>query len=108
MGRQGISGNRKDAYIWLNHSAKQKDSRAYLQFHSGRMHSVGIGGQGFRNVGGSRSCPDAPEVCYRVCLCHHRIARDGNSRAPNKSWYQDAVGNQAEESEVGLRGWAMG
>jgi len=32
---------------------------------------------------------------------------DGNSRAPNNSWYRDAVGNQAEESEVGLRGWAM-
>jgi len=38
---------------------------------------------------------------------HHRIAGDGNSRAPNKSWYRGAVGSQAEESEVGLRGWAM-
>jgi len=31
---------------------------------------------------------------------------DGNSRAPNKSWYRDVVGNQAEESGVRLRGWA--
>jgi len=51
---------------------------------------------------------DAPEVCYRVGLQPHKIAGDGNSRAPNKSWYRNAVGNQAEESEVGLRGWAMG
>jgi len=41
-------------------------------------------------------------------MVHHRIAGNEDFRAPNKWWYRDTVGNQAEESEVGLRGWAMG
>lgn len=31
---------------------------------------------------------------------YRTIAGGGDSRAPNKSWHRDAVGNQAEESEV--------
>jgi len=30
---------------------------------------------------------------------------DRNSRAPNKSWHQNVVGNEAEKSGVRLRGW---
>ena len=84
------------------------------------MGSVGIGGQGFRDIRGFRYCLDAgtkqmPTLASRVlsvaivglpgyaigwAFSHHRIAGDENSRGPNKSWYRGAVGNQAEESEV--------
>jgi len=60
MGRQGtsgISGNRKDAYGLTIAPRKRLGSISPIPFS--RMHSVGIGGQGFRDIGGSRSCPDA-------------------------------------------------
>jgi len=54
MGQQGIS---EDAYGLTIAPRKRLGSISPIPFS--RMHSVGIGGQGFRDIGGSRSCPDA-------------------------------------------------
>jgi len=57
MGQQGISENRKDAYGLTIAPRKRLGSISPIPFC--RMHRIGIGGQGFRDIGGSRSCPDA-------------------------------------------------
>jgi len=56
MGQQGISGNRKDAY-GLN-IASHKRLRSISPIPFSRIRGIGIGGQGFRDIRGSRSCPD--------------------------------------------------
>ena len=57
MGQQGISENRKDAYGLTIALRKRLGSVSPIPFC--RMHRVEIGGQGFQDIGGSRSCPDA-------------------------------------------------
>jgi len=57
MGQQGISGNRKDAYGLTIAPRKRLGSISPILFS--RIRGIGIGGQGFRDIGGSRSCPDA-------------------------------------------------
>jgi len=54
MGQQGIS---EDAYGLTIAPRKRLGSISPIPFS--RMRGIGIGGQGFRDIGGSRSCPDA-------------------------------------------------
>jgi len=57
VGQQGISENKKDAYGLTIAPRKRLGSISPIPFY--QLHSIGIGGQGFRDIGGSRSCPDA-------------------------------------------------
>jgi len=54
MGQQGIS---EDTYGLTMAPRKRLGSISPIPFS--RIHSVGIGGQGFRDIKGSRSCPNA-------------------------------------------------
>jgi len=115
MGQQGIS---EDAYGLTIALRKRLESMSLIPFSW--MRDIGIGAQGFQDIWGSRSCTDAgtrqiptlvsgilPVTIVGLQGRGHRYwhGRDGNSRAPNKSWYQNVVSNQVEESRVRLRVW---
>jgi len=57
MGQHGISEDKKDAYGLTIVPRKRLGSISPIPFS--QMYSVGIGGQEFRDIRGSRSCPDA-------------------------------------------------